>query len=75
MLEINGVPAIKFIRAAYDLGENLDGPGRYDMHDEVQQDLRNIKGWIQMAEHDALEGRPKPESGGDEGPQLTEGRL
>lgn len=56
-LTINGMRAVDFIRRAYDLGTDLNGPGRYDMQDPIQQELRNIKGWIEMAEHDALEAR------------------
>jgi hypothetical protein len=57
MLTIEGVPAAKFIKEAYDLGADLTGPGRYDLDDPVQTQLRHIKGWIEMAERDALKGR------------------
>ena len=53
ILEINGVPAATFIKRAYDLG--------YDLDDPVQQQLRHIKGWIEMAERDALQARAVPE--------------
>lgn len=56
-LEINGVPAATFIKRAYDLGDDLNGPGRYDLSDPVQTQLRHIKGWIEMAERDALDAR------------------
>lgn len=56
-LTINGVPAARFIKEAYDLGNDLSGPGRFDLSDPVQSALRNVKGWITMAEHDALAGR------------------
>jgi hypothetical protein len=56
-LTINGMRAVDFIRRAYDLGTDLNGPGRYDHHDPIQSELRNIKGWIEMAEHDALQSR------------------
>lgn len=59
MLEINGVPAAKFIKEAYGLGEKLDGPGRYDLNDPVQKELRTIRGLITMAESDALQARRK----------------
>jgi hypothetical protein len=59
-LTINGMRAVDFIRRAYDLGTDLNGPGRYDMHDPIQAELRHIKGWIEMAEHDALEARKQP---------------
>jgi hypothetical protein len=54
-LRINGMRAVDFIRRAYDLGTDLNGLGRFDMKDPIQSELRNIKGWIEMAEHDALE--------------------
>jgi hypothetical protein len=56
-LEINNVPASKFIKEAFDLNDDLSGPGRFDMHDPIQTELRHIKGWITMAENDALESR------------------
>lgn len=56
-LRINGVRAAEFIKRAYGLGVDLNGVGRFDMDDPVQQELRNIKGWIQMAERDALDAR------------------
>ncbi len=56
-LRINGIKAAEFIKRAYGLGANLNGEGRFDMDDPVQAELRNVKGWIQMAEHDALESR------------------
>jgi hypothetical protein len=52
-LEINGIPAVDFIKQAYD----LDKPGfngRYDQKDPIQAGLNRIKGWITMAEHDAI---------------------
>lgn len=57
MLEINGTPAARFIKEAYDLGEDLNGPGRFDMNDPVQKELRQIRDWINMAEKDALDSR------------------
>jgi hypothetical protein len=57
VLEINGVPAAKFIKEAYGLGEDLSGPGRYDLQDPTQTELRQIRDWISMAEHDALQAR------------------
>lgn len=57
MLTIEGVPAAQFIKEAYDLGADLNGAGRYDLNDPVQRQLRHIRGWIQMAEHDALGSR------------------
>lgn len=60
-LRINGIKAATFIKRAYALGSDLNGPGRYDQTDPVQRELRNIKGWIEMAERDALDARsPKP---------------
>jgi hypothetical protein len=56
-LVINGVGAITFIKRAYDLGDDLTGPGRYDLSDPIQQQLRHIKKWIEMAERDALKSR------------------
>lgn len=56
-LRINGVPAAKFIKRAYDLGDKLDGPGRFDMKDPVQRQLRNVRDWVRMAESDALDSR------------------
>lgn len=61
-LIINGERAVDFIRRAYDLGTDLNGPGRYDLKDPVQAELRRIKGWIEMAEHDALQARRQPVS-------------
>lgn len=57
MLEINGVPAAKFIKEAYGLGENLDGRGNYDPNNAVQTELRHVRDWITMAEQDALQAR------------------
>jgi hypothetical protein len=57
ILFINGVPAPQFIKEAFGLGKDLSGPGRYDQKDPVQQALRNIRDWVRMAEHDALESR------------------
>lgn len=56
-LKINGVKPAHLIKCAYDLGVDLSGPGRYDQRDPVQQQLRRIKDWITMAEHDALDSR------------------
>lgn len=56
-LRINGIKAVKFIKRAYGLGGDGEGTGRYDMSDPVQTELRHIKGWIQMAERDALDAR------------------
>lgn len=56
-LRINGIHAAKFAKRAYDLGDKLDGPGRYDMSDPVQRKLRNVRDWIRMAEQDALDAR------------------
>lgn len=56
-LRINGIPAARFAKRAYDLGDNLDGPGRYDMSDPTQARLRRVRDWITMAEHDALDAR------------------
>jgi hypothetical protein len=56
-LKINGVEAVTFIKQAYGLGADLNGPGRYDLSDPVQTQLRHIKGWIEMAERDALRAR------------------
>lgn len=53
-LTINGVPAAKFVKRAYDLGDDLNGPGRFDLDDPVQRQLRAVKGWIEQAERDAL---------------------
>lgn len=61
-LTINGVTAAQFIKRAYDLGADCKGPGRYDMHDPVQTALRNVKGWIEMAERDSLDARTARES-------------
>lgn len=55
-LKFNGLAPAEFIKRAYGLDE-LGGPGRFDMRDPVQEELRRIKGWIQMAEYDALESR------------------
>lgn len=57
MLTINGEPAATFIKNAYDLYDDLSGHGRYDLDDPIQTELRHIKGWIQMAERDALQAR------------------
>ncbi|MGD0386770.1 MAG: hypothetical protein ABSB73_11630 [Solirubrobacteraceae bacterium] len=56
-LLINGVPAARFIKRAYDLGDDCNGPGRYDLDDPTQKDLRMVRDWITMAEHDALDSR------------------
>jgi len=56
-LRINGVKAAEFIKRAYGLGDELSGVGRYDLKDPVQTELRHIKGWIEMAERDALDAR------------------
>ncbi len=59
-LRINGIPAAKFAKRAYDLGDKLDGPGRYDMNDKTQAKLRRVRDWIRMAEQDALDSRGNP---------------
>ena len=56
-LRINGIPAAKFAKRAYDLGDDLQGPGRYDQSDPTQRKLRNVRDWIRMAESDALDAR------------------
>lgn len=58
-LRINGLPAPEFIKRAYDLGHDLNGPGRFDLDDPIQAELRAVCGWIQMAEHDALNARKR----------------
>lgn len=59
-LQINGIKAVDFIRRAYDLGDDCNGPGRFDLNDPVQTELRHIEGWIKMAQSDALDGRRAP---------------
>lgn len=56
-LRINGMKAAEFIKRAYGLGDELSGVGRYELNDPVQQELRHIKGWIEMAERDSLDAR------------------
>lgn len=56
-LRINGLHAAKFAKRAYDLGDDLQGPGRYDMKDPTQAKLRCVRDWIKMAESDALDSR------------------
>jgi len=56
-LRINGIKAVEFIKRAYGLAGDLSGAGRYDQSDPVQTELRHIKGWIEMAERDALDAR------------------
>jgi hypothetical protein len=56
-LTFNGIKPAEYIKRAYGLGGDLNGPGRFDMRDPVQQELRRIRDWITMAEHDALEAR------------------
>jgi hypothetical protein len=56
-LRINGVHAARFAKRAYDLGDDLKGPGRFDMKDPTQAKLRRVRDWIQMAERDALDSR------------------
>lgn len=56
-LRINGIHAAKFAKRAYDLGDKLDGPGRFDMNDPTQAKLRRVRDWIRMAEQDALDSR------------------
>lgn len=56
-LRINGMKASTFIKRAYGLGGDLNGPGRYELDDPVQTELRHIKGWIEMAERDTLDAR------------------
>jgi hypothetical protein len=58
-LRINGLHAAKFAKRAYDLGDDLRGPGRYDMKDPTQAKLRNVREWIRMAESDALNSRQR----------------
>ena len=58
MLEINGKPAVEFIKEAY--GVHPSGEPRYDLDDPVQTELRQIRDWITMAERDALKGRKRP---------------
>lgn len=62
-LRLNDMRAVDFIRRAYDLGTDLNGPGRYDMNDPIQAELRRIKDWITMAEHDALQARASHREG------------
>ena len=57
LLMINGENPASFIKKAYGFGVDLSGPGRYDVNDPVQTELRRIRDWITMAEHDALEAR------------------
>lgn len=54
-LRINGMKAADFIRRAYDLGDDCNGRGRFDMRDPIQTELRHIEGWIKMAQTDALD--------------------
>ena len=56
-LRINQLTAVDFIRRAFDLGDDLNGPGRCEIDDPVQGELRKIRGWIEMAERDALDAR------------------
>ena len=56
-LTINGMRAPDFIKRAYGLGADCNGPGRFDIHDPVQAELRRIGDWIAMAEKDALDAR------------------
>ena len=56
-LRINGIHAAKFAKRAYDLGDDLQGPGRFDMKDPTQAKLRRVRDWIRMAEADALDAR------------------
>lgn len=56
-LALEGSHVACFIKDAYDLGVKLDGPGRYDLGDPVQTQLRAIRDWITMAERDALDSR------------------
>lgn len=60
MLTIDGIPAATFIKEAYGLNDDLSGPGFYDLDDPTQTQLRHIKGWIEMAQHDALKARRIP---------------
>ena len=55
-LRINGIHAAKFAKRAYGLGDDLDGPGRFDMKDPTQAKLRRVRDWISMAENDAILG-------------------
>jgi hypothetical protein len=57
LLRINGEDPASFIKKAYGLGGDLSGPGRFDMDDSVQKELRRIRDYITMAEHDALDAR------------------
>jgi hypothetical protein len=61
-LRINGIKAAEFIKRAYGLGGDLNGAGRFDMNDPVQTELRHVKGWIEMAERDALDARKEKPS-------------
>lgn len=54
-LRINGIHAAKFAKRAYDLGDDLRGPGRFDMRDPTQAKLRRVRDWIRMAESDAID--------------------
>jgi hypothetical protein len=56
-LAINGVPAADFIKRAFDLGSSLNGPGRFELDDPIQTNLRHVKAWIEQAERDALDFR------------------
>jgi hypothetical protein len=56
-LTFRGISPATYIKLAYGLGANLDGPGRFDLNDPLQRELRRIRDWITMAEHDALESR------------------
>ena len=56
-LRINGMRPAEFIKRAYGLGADLNGPGRYERDDPVQAELRRIRDWITMAEKDALDAR------------------
>jgi len=56
-LRINGVPAATYAKRAYGLGDDLAGPGNYDLMDPTQARLRRVRDWISMAEQDALASR------------------
>lgn len=61
-LRINGIHAARFAKRAYDLGDDLRGPGRFDLSDPTQAKLRRVRDWIRMAEQDALDSRKEKAS-------------
>ena len=56
-LVFNGSHPACYIKVSYGLGVKLDGPGNFDMSDPTQAELRRIRDWVRMAEHDALDAR------------------